>query len=26
MLLLRSQPTSLLTAAQVAELNRRFPS
>ncbi len=26
MLLLRAQPTRLLTAAQVAELNRRFPS
>lgn len=26
MLLLRGQPTSLLTAAQVAELNRRFPN
>ncbi len=26
MLLLRGQPTSLLTAGQVAELNRRFPS
>jgi len=26
MLLLRNQPTQLLTAAQVAELNRRFPN
>jgi len=26
MLLLRNQPTQLLTAGQVAELNRRFPN
>jgi ribulose-5-phosphate 4-epimerase/fuculose-1-phosphate aldolase len=26
MLLLRGQPTSLLTAGQIAELNRRFPN